>query len=42
MSMLEFALRGFGCFVFALLVLVIVLALFVWAQGEKYYPNEWE
>ena len=42
MSMLEFTLRGFGWFVFALLVLVIVLALFVWAQGEKYYPNEWE
>ena len=42
MSMLEFALCGFGWFVFALLVLVIVLALFVWAQGEKFYPGEWE
>ena len=25
-----------------LVVLLIMLALFVWAQGEKYYPNEWE
>ena len=42
MSLLEFALRGLGWFAFAVVVLLIMLALFVWAQGEKYYPNEWE
>lgn len=42
MSVLAFVLHGLGWFVFALVVLLIMLALFVWAQGEKYYPNEWE
>ena len=42
MSLLEFALRGLGWFAFAVVVLLIMLALFVWAQGEKYYPNERE
>ena len=40
MSLLEFALRGLGWFAFAVVVLLIMLALFVWAQGETHYPNE--
>ena len=40
MSLLEFALRGLGWFAFAVVVLLIMLALFVWAQGEKFYRGE--
>lgn len=40
MSMLEFVLHGLGWFVFALVVLVILIALVIWAQGEKFYPGE--
>ena len=39
-SIWEFALRGLGWLVFALVVLVIAAVLVVWAQGEKQYPNE--
>ena len=40
MGIWEFALRGLGWLVFALVVLVIALVLAVWAQGERHYPNE--
>ena len=36
----EFALRGLGWLVFALVVLVIAAVLVVWAQGERHYPSE--
>lgn len=40
MSIWDFALRGLGWFVFALVVLVIAAVLVVLAQGETHYPNE--
>lgn len=40
MSIGEFALRGLGWLVFALVVLVIAAVLVIGAQGEKHYPNE--
>ena len=39
-SIWEFALRGLGWLVFALVVLVIAVVLVIWAQGETHYPNE--